>query len=58
MPLPEEESEAEQGGRLDDQQYENEVRAQQQTHLMGIPRSLIVFTVPDSYLLPTKIGKA
>ena len=28
MPLPEEESETEQGGRLDDQQYENEVRAQ------------------------------
>ena len=26
MPLPEDESESEQGGRLDDQQYENEVR--------------------------------
>ena len=26
MPLPEDDSESEQGGKLDDQQYENEVR--------------------------------
>ena len=40
MPLPEEEeSETEQIGRLDDQQYENEVRAQ---------RAMITFNRPTT----------